>query len=81
VLVAYTVLHVLEGYVITPLLARTSVHLPPALTLSAQALLGEIVGVLGLTFSTPLFVVGVSTVTAFREENERTRLELREVEA
>lgn len=73
VLIAYTVLHVVEGYVITPLLARTSVHLPPALTLAAQALLGELVGVLGLTFSTPLFVVGVSAVSAFRDENERAR--------
>jgi predicted PurR-regulated permease PerM len=73
VLIAYTVLHVIEGYVITPLLARTSVHLPPALTLAAQALLGELVGVLGLTFSTPLFVVGVSAVSAFREESERAR--------
>jgi predicted PurR-regulated permease PerM len=71
VLIAYVVLHVIEGYVITPLLARASVHLPPALTLAAQALLGELVGVLGLTFSTPLFVVGVSTVKAFREERER----------
>lgn len=29
VLIAYVVLHVVEGYVITPLLARASVHLPP----------------------------------------------------
>jgi putative permease len=73
VLVAYVVLHVLEGYVITPLLARASVHLPPALTLASQALLGELTGVLGLTFSTPLFVVGVSAVNAFRDEDaERT---------
>ncbi|HEX4339957.1 MAG TPA: AI-2E family transporter [Polyangiaceae bacterium] len=71
VLSAYVVLHVVEGYVITPLLARASVHLPPALTLAAQALLGELCGILGLTFSTPLFVVGVSAVKAFREENAR----------
>ena len=47
-MIAYTVLHVVEGYVITPLLARTSVDLPPALTLAGQALLGELVGILGL---------------------------------
>ncbi|HVW27124.1 MAG TPA: AI-2E family transporter [Polyangiaceae bacterium] len=72
VFIAYVVLHVIEGYVLTPLLARASVHLPPALTLAAQALLGEIVGVLGLTFSTPLFVVAVSAAKAFREEREHT---------
>jgi predicted PurR-regulated permease PerM len=74
VLLAYAVLHVVEGYVITPLLARASVQLPPALTLAAQALLGELTGVLGLTFSTPLFVVGVSTVQAFREEEAERKL-------
>jgi predicted PurR-regulated permease PerM len=73
VLVAYVVLHVVEGYVLTPLLARASVHLPPAYTLAAQAVLGELAGVLGLTFSTPLFVVAVSAVQAWRREAEHER--------
>lgn len=70
VLVTYTALHVIEGYVLTPLFARAAVHLPPALTLSAQVLLGALAGPLGLTFSTPLFVVGVSAVQAWRETGD-----------
>lgn len=73
VVVLYTVVHVVEGYVLTPLLSRASVHLPPAITLATQVLLGTFAGVLGLTFSTPLLVVGVSVVTAWREENLRAR--------
>jgi predicted PurR-regulated permease PerM len=68
VAVIYVALHLVEGYVLTPLLARASVHLPPAYTLAAQAVLGDLAGVLGLTFSTPLFVVVVSAVQAWREE-------------
>jgi predicted PurR-regulated permease PerM len=42
--------------------------LPPALTLAAQVVLGALSGPLGLTLSTPLFVLGVSAVQTFREE-------------
>jgi predicted PurR-regulated permease PerM len=68
VLALYTGLHVIEGYVLTPLLARASVRLPPAIALSSQILLGTLAGPLGLTFSTPLLVVVISTVRAFREQ-------------
>jgi hypothetical protein len=57
------------------------VHLPPALTLAAQALLGEMVGVLGLTFSTPLFVVAVSVTKTFRAEEEEEEAEEAERES
>lgn len=66
VLVVYTVLHVVEGYVLTPLLARASVKLPPAWTLALQATLGVLAGPLGLTFSTPLLVVAVSAYKAWK---------------
>lgn len=67
VLVVFTALHVVEGYVLTPVLARASVHFPPALSLAAQLVLGVLVGPLGLAFSTPLLVVVVSAVRAWRE--------------
>jgi predicted PurR-regulated permease PerM len=71
VLALFTALHVIEGYVLTPLLDRASVRLPPALTLAAQVLLGTFAGALGLTVSTPLFVVAVSAVKAFREQGAK----------
>ena len=61
-LLLYLGLHILEGYVLLPLVQRRAVHLPPALTLVAQLLLGELQGVLGLFVAAPLTVVAVVTL-------------------
>jgi predicted PurR-regulated permease PerM len=50
----YLFLHVLEGYVLFPLIQSRAVHLPPALTLATQALVGEVFGLLGLFVAAPL---------------------------
>lgn len=47
----------LEGYVITPLVQREAVTLPPALTLFALLATGLLFGPLGLLFSAPLTVI------------------------
>ena len=52
-------LHVLEGYVLLPLVQRRSVHLPPALTPVMQVLFGELLGFLGLFVAAPLTVTVV----------------------
>ncbi len=66
VLLVFTGVHVVEGYVITPLVARASVRFPPAFTLAGQVVLAALVGVLGLTFSTPLLVVAVVAIRTWR---------------
>ena len=58
-LALYTILlyvgaHVLEGYILVPLVQKRAAHLPPALTLSAQAILSVIVGIAGLALATPI---------------------------
>jgi predicted PurR-regulated permease PerM len=58
-LVLFLVLHIVEGYLLAPLVQRRAVHLPPALTLVAQVLLGELLGVLGLFVAAPLTVTVV----------------------
>jgi predicted PurR-regulated permease PerM len=58
-LALYLGLHILEGYVLVPLVQRRTVHLPPALTLVAQLLLGELMGVLGLFVAAPLTVSSI----------------------
>lgn len=55
----YLGLHILEGYVLAPLVQRRAVHLPPALALVSQFLLGELQGVLGLFVAAPLTVVAI----------------------
>jgi predicted PurR-regulated permease PerM len=50
----FIIVHFLEGNIITPLLQRQIVRLPPALTLIAQLLLAVIAGPLGLALAAPL---------------------------
>jgi predicted PurR-regulated permease PerM len=54
--------HIVEGYVLTPLLARQMIRIPPAYMLGTQVVLGEIFGVAGLTFATPLVVIATILV-------------------
>jgi hypothetical protein len=44
------------------LVQRRAVHLPPALTLSAQVVLGFLAGFIGLIFATPLVAAGLVLV-------------------
>jgi predicted PurR-regulated permease PerM len=43
-----------EGYVLSPLVFQRSVDIPPLVTMSAQVVLGTMLGVLGVVFATPL---------------------------
>lgn len=58
-LALYLALHILEGYVLVPLVQRRAVLLPPALTLVTQVLLGDLLGLMGLFVAAPLTVTGV----------------------
>jgi predicted PurR-regulated permease PerM len=54
VILLFILIHMVEGYLLVPLIQRRLVHLPPALTLSAQLVLGAIAGIPGLVLATPL---------------------------
>ena len=54
VAVLYVVAQSFEGYLLTPLVQRKAVLLPPALTITAQVLLGVTVGALGVMLAAPL---------------------------
>jgi predicted PurR-regulated permease PerM len=62
VILLFVGVHVVEGYILVPLMQKRMVHLPPALTLGAQAVLGALFGVLGLALATPL-VAAIVTAT------------------
>jgi predicted PurR-regulated permease PerM len=57
VLLLYTGAHWSNDYVLIPLVQRRVVHLPPALTISAQLLLGYLLGGIGLLVATPLVAI------------------------
>ncbi len=62
IVLLYLAAHLIEGYVVTPLVQRRAVRLPPALTISVQVLLGYLAGGFGLMVATPLTAVGIVLV-------------------
>ena len=53
-IVVYFAVQTFDGYVMIPLVARRTVDLPPALTLSAQILASTLFGLLGLALADPM---------------------------
>jgi predicted PurR-regulated permease PerM len=54
VLVLYVIAQTLEGYVLTPLVQKRAIELPPAILILAQVLLGILAGGLGIVLAAPL---------------------------
>lgn len=62
VLVLYVGIHILEGYILVPLVQRKATHIPPALALTGQLIMGVIAGLLGLLLAMPLMAVLIPTI-------------------
>ncbi|HQU91224.1 MAG TPA: AI-2E family transporter [Pyrinomonadaceae bacterium] len=62
VLILYIGVQIIESNIITPLIERETVELPPALTVVFQLGLGTLVGGLGLVLATPLLAMIVVVV-------------------
>jgi len=58
----YLVVQVTEGNILTPLVQRRAVEIPPALTLIALLLIGTLFGPLGMALAVPLTAVGLVLV-------------------
>ena len=57
VVLLFWMVHGIEGFLVSPLIERRAIHLPPALTLIAQVLMAVLVGSLGVAFAAPLVAV------------------------
>ncbi len=57
VLILFVIVQIIESNVVTPMIERRTVELPPALTIVAQLALGVLIGGLGLVLATPLLAV------------------------
>jgi predicted PurR-regulated permease PerM len=55
-LLVYLGIHVVEGYVVEPMIMRRAVELRPALLLFGQGVLGAVFGAIGFVVATPLIV-------------------------
>jgi predicted PurR-regulated permease PerM len=67
----------LEGYLITPLVQRKAVEMPPALTILSQVLMGMLLGPLGVVLAAPLTASAIVVVKMlYVEDALRTPVEL-----
>ena len=64
-LLLFCAVHILEGNVITPLLERKIVTLPPALTLSVQLLMATTTGAIGVALAAPLTAAALGIAQVF----------------
>lgn len=77
VLALYVVIQQVESNVVTPLVQRRTVHLPPALPLFAVVVFGLLFGLMGVLLATPLAVVafvGIKKLWVRDTLGEPTRL-------
>lgn len=58
----FTLCHVVEGYIIAPLIQRRLVELPPALTVLSMTVMGTFFGALGVVLGTPIAAAGLVAV-------------------
>lgn len=56
VLLVYLIVQTLESYLLTPLIQKKAVSIPPALLISVQVFLGVLIGSIGVMLATPLAV-------------------------
>lgn len=59
----YAGVQLVEGLVLDPIIDRTTVYLPPALTVTMQLVLGTLVGLAGVALAAPLTAVGMVLVS------------------
>jgi predicted PurR-regulated permease PerM len=62
-------IHALESYILTPMLQRQALEIPPATLFAFQILLGVVFGIWGLALALPLMAV-VKVVIDFLKEDE-----------
>ncbi len=69
----YLVVQTFDGYVVIPYVARRTVDMPPALTLSAQLLFAALFGILGLALADP--IVAMAKAALERRSEQRSEAE------
>jgi predicted PurR-regulated permease PerM len=64
--------HAMESYILTPILQRQALEIPPATLFAFQILLGVVFGVWGLALALPLLAIGKVVMVFLREDGGKT---------
>lgn len=62
VVCVYMAVQAIESYLITPIVQREMVSLPPAVTITMQLLFGVLFGLFGLALATPIAAAGLTVI-------------------
>lgn len=68
--IIYLVVQTFDGYVVIPMVAKRTVDLPPALTLSAQILFAALFGIIGLALADPIVAMAKAALERRSEHND-----------
>jgi predicted PurR-regulated permease PerM len=63
-------IHALESYILTPMLQRQALEIPPATLFAFQILLGVVFGIWGLALALPLMAVVKVVINFLHEDGE-----------
>jgi predicted PurR-regulated permease PerM len=64
-LIVFAICHVVEGYIVSPLVQDRMVRLPPALLILSMTFIGSLFGPMGIILATPLAAAGLVLVSEF----------------
>src|SRR5207302_3733727 len=68
-LVLFLGVHALESYVLTPIIQRQALDIPPATLFAFQILLGVVFGIWGLALALPLIAIAKVVIDYFKAED------------
>ena len=63
--IVFAICHVVEGYVVSPLVQDRMVRLPPALLILSMTFIGSLFGPMGVVMATPMAAAGLVLVSEF----------------
>lgn len=69
--------HALESYILTPIIQRQALDIPPATLFAFQILLGVVFGLWGLALALPLMAIVKVIITYLREEDDEREPEFK----
>jgi predicted PurR-regulated permease PerM len=65
----FLAVHMLESYILTPLIQRQAIDIPPATLFATQILLGIVFGLWGLALALPLMAIAKVVIRHLRDED------------
>jgi predicted PurR-regulated permease PerM len=70
--ITYLVIQTIESNVVTPMIQKKMINLPPALTIMSQVLMGTVSGFLGILLATPLLAIIIVLVDELYIKKQNT---------